>query len=995
MLERPRRPSRDRAHAAGFTLPSVIIVAAALLILAVGMLSVIGIERKTARSFADAKRAELAARAGLEDFRAILRKETAKDDYLVIGSPSPNVPTDSKLEAPSQLFVVRGEGGGSSVSYRYVPLFSSNSLPPNTSNKLQAPEIEKVEIGNDATKPDPDFTPINALPWQEAPRVRWIPVQDEKGETVARYAYWVEDLQGKVDAKTAGSQDLVSQPRNAWPFPASGINPEPPSETELKLDQIAVHVLDPKAPEVENGGLTRKVVDGRPLMLSPESVPAATGYGAPFARDDLGMLKDPVAAALERSASGVIQPYKELATVPYAQGISAQVAGRPKLNLNKLLEEPRPGAIDEFASWIKTGLPDFESRKGGFPDDYLKTLAANAFDYADSDSEPSLATGSYRGLDGFPLVSEFLMNVHWDDVKRENNRTYVIFTVGTFVELWNMTDQPVRGMGQVSLETKFDFQVGPIPEVSFVELATDRDVANPVATEEEGYVWHQPFEVDLQPNQYRVYPSRIQYKIDVGPASLFVQSPITVYSNQADGETGYRFRWNGKMVDQSRGNMYKWGGSIYYPDDTKSKGRQFVRATVPGHSHATGPTNSGPFQNNMGDPRMTFYLGTRQSPNEYPNNYSPHRRNVRWENIYKGDGATKPKVYGRVLPSEWPDGGHDSPHGTRPALPADDQRVDPADPSFLSGAPTPVREEAPMRLSNKGRFYSATELGRVYDPVMWQPTYTKIADTNSIRAGTLPSSQSSWPDVNVSSPASQNYGGGNTLRIGRAEHPAFVQPGKHAALLLDLFQAGEGSSNDPEELQGNLVDMRGTVNLNTATADTIRALAAGMLKQDPLLSQVPNGNHQTTTLMAAPPSRLELGAPTNAKIADKVAEAILRSRPFATSGDIAAAEYAEDKPVFGNREMYPEGKKIQWTDSAAEEVFARVYEASTLRSRNFRIWVIGQAVYTPPQGSGRPVEVLSEAKKVFTVFADPGERKADGTIDPNSYRPRVTHENDF
>jgi len=110
MTERP--PSHPRA--AGFTLPAVLVVTAAMLILAIGLLALTNIERKTARSFADSKRAELAARAGLEDFRAILRTETANDDLLVIGGPSPNTPPDG-LEAPSHLFIARGEGGGDSV----------------------------------------------------------------------------------------------------------------------------------------------------------------------------------------------------------------------------------------------------------------------------------------------------------------------------------------------------------------------------------------------------------------------------------------------------------------------------------------------------------------------------------------------------------------------------------------------------------------------------------------------------------------------------------------------------------------------------------------------------------------------------------------------------------------------------------------------------------------------------------------------------------------
>lgn len=992
-----RAPSRPRT--AGFTLPAVLVVAAAMLILAIGLLALINIERKTARSFADSKRAELAARAGLEDFRAILRAETANDEFLVIGATPPTTPPVG-LEAPSHLFIARGEGGGDSVKYRYLPLFSSNTLPP-TGTQLEAPAIEEIGEGEGS-----GFAAIAGPPWLDKPRVEWIPVTDSKGALVARYAYWVEDLQGKIDATTAGNDDGEGglHTRNVWPFPAPGINPEPPSTEEPKLDRVALHALDPAilaATEDGDGKLLAKVREGRPLMLSPDSMVAAVGTQAPLARDENGLLEDPLAAALEKSASPVIQHYDELATVPFAAGISADAAGEPKLNLNALLAKPRASAIDEFANWIDDALPNFVDRKGGFPDDYLKTLAANAFDYVDTDNDPTVVEGSYRGLDGYPLVSEFLMTFRWDDVVREDGRLLVIMEVSTFIELWNMTDQPVQGQGQVTLETKFDFPIGANPGISFEEQSNDPEVASPVTVQEDGYYWHPAFEVNLRPNEFRVYTSKIRFRIDAGSASGFVESPIQFNSSQPDGESGCRFRWNGVMVDQSRGNTWKTGATVYYP----AQPRQVTRATIPGHGYALTPANQGPFQNNMGDPRMSFYLGSRQASNLYPNNYSPNRRTIRWGSIYSGDSAAKRRHYGRVLPAEWPDGGHNFPYGSNSFYTTEAQ-ISPNDPRFFNGLPTPVLEQAPMRLSNRGRFFSATELGRTYDPVMWTPAYgdlpgspgsgtTDTATLNASSTPTLPTTRSSWPDVELASSVSNTYGGGNTLRIGRFEHGRFERPGLHAAHLLDLFHAGEATATDDALREGDTVRIAGHVNLNTADRDALRALAAGFLKQDPILSQTTSNSHQTTSLMAMPTAPLRLGAPARTRIADRIAEGILESRPFASAADIASARDRDNRPVFGNREMYPQNNRIQWTDSAAEEVFARVYDASTLRSRNFRIWVIGQALAPVPAGSSAEPQVLSESKKAFTVFADPGERDADGRIDPANYRPRVIHENDF
>ena len=773
-------PPSSRHHASGFTLPAVLVVAAAMLILAIGLLALVNIERKTARSFADSKRAELAARAGLEDFRAILRTETANDDFLVIGgTPTKTPPTG--LEAPPHLFIARGEGGGDSLKYRYLPLFSTATLPAKGTT-LKAPKIEDAGAGEDT-----GFATISGPPWLDKPRVEWIPVTNSKGQVVARYAYWVEDLQGKIDAKTAGNTDGAGgiHARNEWPFPAPGINPEPLSLEEPKLDRVALHALDPAAvtaTEDGDGKLVAKVESGRPLMLSPDSLVAAAGYGAPLERaDDTGLLVDPIAAALEKSASPVIQHYDELATVPFAAGISGDASGKPKLNLNALLGKARPAAVDEFANWVDDALPEFVQRKGGFPDDYLKTLAANAFDYADTDNDPSVLDKSYRGLDGYPLVSEHLLSLRWDNVLREDGRTFVIITAACFAELWNMSDQTVEGMAQLDYDTRYSMQIGAIPDINIGDptLITDPTTITNLV-QEGGSFWFPPLAVSLRPNEYKVYKlGESRFKIDAGPASLFVQSPI-ILGNDDNQTSGYRMKWNGNLVDYALGRQRRYDQLLYFPGDNANNSQQKVAATIPGHSYKL---KTEAFVNNMGDPRMSVYLTAPQDANSWPQNYSPNRRTIRWGSIYSSDSAAKRRHYGRVLPAEWPDGGHNSSYGSNSFF-TDDRRTPPDDPRFFSSLPTPVREQAPLRLSNLGRFFSATELGRAYDPLMWVPTYGNLAgnpgsgssDTATLNAAStpsLPTARSSWPDVELTSPVSTSAGGGNTLRIGRAEHPRF------------------------------------------------------------------------------------------------------------------------------------------------------------------------------------------------------------------------------
>lgn len=986
------RPTRPQAH--GFTLPAVMVVAAAMLILAVGLLAIIGIERKTSASFADMKRAELAARAGLEDFRAVLRAETANDDFLVIGGASKNSPQDGK-EVPQNLFIARGEGTGE--NFRYIPLFSTSELPPSETT-LAAPEVPEGK--NSEGEANDGYAVISGPAWLDKPTAKWIPVENEKGEKVARYAYWVEDLQGKVDAKTAGNVNGTASAnlRNEWPSTASGLNPEPPTDEKPKLNQVAIHVLDPKSTEDGNGNLTRKVIDGRVAMLSPESVLGSTGYNTPLKRLTNGLLEDPAAAALERSSSPVIMPYKEKPVVPFAPGLSSDVTGRTKLNLNELLNKSRSSAVDEFANWVGRGLPRFEDeRRGGFPENYLKTLAANAFDYADKDNDGTINLGSYRGLDGYPLTSELILHIRYLGLTQKDGVRIMNWRLKLFAEMWNMSNVDVKGRAQVSYEVALAPNgIGAgVSGRRFDDPSILRDPNRSThqLIERDGKFWSTEIAVDLRPNEYRMYEfATVTYTLSAGFMSDTVGDKVTL--SEPLGGAGYSLAWNSNVVERIPKIVRDSLGLDFSLKSPSSAGK----AAIPGHSY--GPYGS--FVNNMGDPRMSHYFrNVALGENSYPGNISPNRRNVRRSTIYDSDSATKALHYGRVLPAEWPDGGHNSPAGTWSI--STDTNVEPTDARYSTNLPTPLAAQAPMRLSNAGIFYSATELGRTYDPMMWRPTYgdlssgdgTGNSDTSQFLTS-LPTRRPTWPEVEINSPASMDQGGGNTLRIGRPEHPRFRdRVGLSAANLLDLFHAGDPTSEVREEREGHLVTMAGNVNLNTADKDTLRTLAAGLLKQDPELGQTTSNNHQTSSLMAKPVAKLKLGAPTRALIADRIAEALIRSRPFSSAAQIANAKDNDDKPVFGNRETYSQNARLEWSDSASEEIFARVYDASTTRSRNFRIWVIGQAIAPQDKNDTDDPEVLAESKKSFTVFADPGERSEEGDIDASSYRPRVTHENDF
>jgi type II secretory pathway pseudopilin PulG len=1006
---------------AGFTLPAILVVVGALLILAVGVLLVVGIERSTARSFVERQRAELAAAAGLENIRGILSQEAANDDFLVIQGALA-APIDQDRQPAPQLFIARGSKDG----FRYTPLFSSAKAAPATNPTLAPPPVEPL-VGTS----DKEYKEFQTLPYQDRVRAGWLPVQDEKSRLVGRYAFWVEDLQSRVDATTAGNtKDAGAHKRYGWKvgdnsptarFPAPGLNAEASNiradgrDAAPPLDQIALHAVDPASGAKDNSVLTKVLIENRAALVSPDSVLAASGILPPLTRDK-GRLLDDKARSLEESLSASVQAYDEQALIPFARGISANSSGKPKLNLNSLLAKSPSAAVGEMAGWIESALPDFQNRKGGFTQDYLKTIAANAIGYAAPGNKPVVEMGNYRGLGASPVVSEIVLCINYLGYSTRNGNKIMAYQFVLFAELLNHTNLPINGNSALSYEVGYNLPaIGAAPAGDRFDdpsLLGDPSQATHDLELQGGRYWSRPQAIALAPGEYKFFKfATVQYLINIGSGSIGSNFTLT----EPLGAAGLSLKWNDEEVDRVPSIVRSSTGL------TMSTGlrRYFGKAAIPGHSY--GPFGS--YINNMGDPRFAHYVSAIPlGENSFPGNISPNRRNIRLETIYKSDGATKLRTYGRVIPSEWPDGGHDaavttwnsgwstarqgtaSAHGTGPSF----------DPTTITGSTLPEAGEALTYLSDRGRFYSATELGRVYDPIMFVPTFDPASNLNSValrgqgepidNAGFMPAAGVPWPLVQVVNDSSPYFGGGNTLRIGRPEHPKFNRgangslapldmPGTHAARLLDLFHAGKSRSEDKSLREGPLVRIEGHVNINTASRDALRAMAAGLLVMDPKLSRRSSDVFDSRMAPAIQPLTT-LSAPTASQEADLIAEAIIRGRPYATPSELACARTADGKQVFGNPDLYPDAGRVQWTDSAAEEIFGRVYEASTVRSRNFRIWVVGQAV-SPTAITNTSPEVLAEVRKVFTVFADPGERKSDGSIDPSKSRVQILHENDF
>jgi hypothetical protein len=576
------------------------------------------------------------------------------------------------------------------------------------------------------------------------------------------------------------------------------------------------------------------------------------------------------------------------------------------------------------------------------------------------------------------------------------------FRFKIFVELFNPTSQPSTGVARLSYEVALP--------MSSIGAGIENDpfdspsmLSNPaISTHDltliDGRYWTREVNVSLEPNQYRCdLFADVTYRIDVGSVSDIIPDETPFSLDEMKGASGLSLMWGGRVIERVP-SILRQAGLLY----TKVNGvvtggfkvgtpKTITKAALPGHVYDDYPS----MYYNMGDPRITHYLRSAQlDENAYPENSSPNRRNIRLD-IYKNDVAAKPKVYARMLPSEWPDGGHNAAVGAW--SPGSNDKTEMTDSKFNFPYDPQMRLAAPQQISNLGRFYSTTELGRIFDPIMHAPTFPGSGETDDFRRnGKMPPSRSVWPDVNGNQ-SSPFYGGGNTLRIGRPEHSEFdlsAKPGMHAAHLLDLFHVGLSRSVDPGDREGPLSRIAGHVNLNTASRDALRAMAGGTLMMDSLLANHSSNNHLGAPCMAPPVSSLTLSAPTSSAEADRIADSIIRSRPYHSAADLARAKDSEGCFVFGERAMYAESEHIEWSDAAAEEVFARVYEGSTVRSRNFRVWIVAQAL-TPSKVVGGTPTVRAVVRKVFTLFADPGERAADGAIIQNHFKTKVTFSNDF
>ena len=333
---------------------------------------------------------------------------------------------------------------------------------------------------------------------------------------------------------------------------------------------------------------------------------------------------------------------------------------------------------------------------------------------------------------------------------------------------------------------------------------------------------------------------------------------------------------------------------------------------------------------------MMFYLNDNQDQITYNDGSSFGGRNVR-------SGVNTSSNYYQVSIPFWPDGGHNSEAGNA------------AGTSFPNAVPLAAYKNAPPgRISDSGTLTNICELGSIFDPIQWRdPTFRTASGFGSEPNG----GQWTILTTNTNAIPDNRYGGGNSLRIGRSEHSRFAftnfatnstpwipNMGGSAAALLDLFCVSNGNTG------GGPFRTGGKINLNTAPAPVLRALAGGIL--------LTNDQAQQPRNAAIPPA-----------MAEAFAQGVMRFRsqyPFLTPSHLSFIGTATNWPnttnwpsdaVFGNTNSialssapgntYGGSARINvtaWNDQAAEEWFTKIYNLSTVQSENYRAYIVAQLV---------------------------------------------------
>ncbi len=943
LLSNPKR----HAVISGFALIITLIMVTLAAILVIGLLSSASIDRTTSSAYNDRYQAEIAAQNGLEAAKklliaspAVATSVTADDAFLVLradGTQGPN----SSGNRDAYYFLARAQAGATNKVDCY-PLFSGGTPSQLNIDHINVPAIQQPVApsaayasnpAQDTARATPKKYPV-LFPFQQPVFTQWQEIHDPNDTATSapytlpyqRYTFWMEDMSGYLDASVVGN----------------GGGGAPHQRTNgTNSNEIALFTIFNSAIADDSGStLANTLVDNRGLLFTTPTLKQV----APPPSGQIDVTQQNLAVRFGVDAGG------EQNLIPF--GFHYKDEGKVRTNLNTIIQDAttsNDNKVTALAKVVADNLPQFAaSRRGGFPagEDYVKTCAANMIGYATMDA---VVGPQYRGIGRYPFVVEFYEKFKWEKEGSETTNFYLsnntwwanVRAVG-YIELWNMSNRAIdSGTFQFTDINRFYAYVGGTSDQNKFEDSFGKGSITFTAA------------TALQPNEFRVVKIYEHlYKFNTGLTVRPTGSAAAIYLGSEAGpkidptDCGYLVEWNNNQVDRAGFGALdgvRGDGTDKFPGlNYSGVERSYANLTTP--NSAPDPEWRGTLPGlrydslsetlfNLGDPRSSYYMTKVQAHAAYAQTSSTsYGQSAWWGRMYQ-DGLVNHSNWkaAQTTVAAWPDGGHSSTKGLTPPNTA-------TDPTALTPLPAAEPSKAPTYFAGGGKYISITELGRVYDPIRWKPS----GFPPSSSADFAQKWQDSWKSTMTADP---NYGCASTFRIGSPEFKNFDNDDARAARLLDLFSSADRFQT------------RGVINVNAASRDVLRALAAGI--------QINSDNVDAGMLPVTVNG--PLNDPAAAIQADKFADAVIASRPFLSVSQfsgIAVTPANHSTNFFGNATQWSSGGPTEWSDSAREDYFSRIFNLVTVRSRNFRVFLTGQSL----DKNGRP---LSTVHRVYQIYLRP------------------------
>jgi len=625
-------------------------------------------------------------------------------------------------------------------------------------------------------------------------------------------------------------------------------------------------------------------------------------------------------------ASNLLHDTNEPILIPFGFGYSD--AGNPKIDLNA-------ANFDDVAGGINRNLPNFGGRGGGLTSAaYVNNIAANIIDFIDADSTPT-AGADYRGLEPLPFLNERMTRfVLQGPPVNEEGRWIIRIETTEYFEFWNLHS---RTSPAVTLNFAFtNNQPLQYSGLTNFNIQTNYSIALPAMPPGSYFVTNSPTITNEFEAVAFASPS-------TNPICVLVGNSRTVQ---------YRLESAGSLFDRG-------SGSHYSDKNLRPNDRIYFSPSYPGlgSKRSIAGLGDADFLNSVGDPRASFYMvdGGAPRPQIQPS-WTNGNTSFGGRTIQSGFNNTN-RLTWQVRMEYWGDGGHSGALGSRGS-----GATPPASGFFVTNETTFAPAFA--NPNTNGRLDRITDLGGgVFDPLQWAQTGQSVTN--------FPNEPGAWTNLTTSATPNTAYVGGNTLRLGRPEFTRFTNDGTRASQLLDIFAISTATNVQ----SGTLLDVvPGRININTAGTNVLRALAAGVFHTND--ARVVSGSGSGTNFSVS-------DAAVNAFVAGVTT--VRSQRPFFSTSQLPMIATNNQWPagaVFGNRQLLG---VTAGNAAVAEEWFGRIYPLTSVRSRNFVIHVVGQALQ--PRGSQpNALAPVATSRLAAQIYLEP-MRNAEG-LTTNSM-PRV------